>query len=75
LYTKPNDDPRLSTKTPRGSKAWRKVYARRTTAERAIERILVGYDIEHLRFRAEKRWFFVASLAAINMHLGNLRSL
>jgi len=69
VYTKPSDDPRLFTKTPRGSKAWKKVYARRTTVERTIKRILVDYDIESLRFRAEKRWFWFASLAAINQHL------
>ena len=71
VYTKPNNDFRLFTKTPRNSKAWRKAYARRTTVERTIKRILVDYDIESLRFRAEKRWFWSASLAAINMHLGN----
>jgi len=71
VYTKPNSDFRLFTKTPRNSKAWRKIYARRTTVERTIKRILVDYDIEILRFRAEKRWFWSASLAAINMHLGN----
>lgn len=29
---------------------------------------MVDYAIERLRFRAEKRWFWAASLAAINMH-------
>lgn len=69
VYTKPDDDFRLFTKTPRGSKAWKKTYARRTTVERTVKRILVDYDIESLRFRAEKRWFWSASLAAINIHL------
>ena len=69
VYTKLDDDFRLFTKTPRGSKAWKKAYARRTTVERTIKRILVDYDIESLRFRAEKRWFWSASLAAINIHL------
>lgn len=69
VYTKPDDDFRLFTKTPRGSEAWKKVYARRTTVERTIKRILVDYEIESLRFRAEKRWFWSASLAAINQHL------
>ena len=69
VYTKPCNDPRLFTKTPRGSKVWKKSYARRTSVERTIKRILVDYDIESLRFRAEKRWFWSASLAAINMHL------
>ncbi len=69
VYTKPDDDFRLFTKTPRGSEAWKKAYARRTTVERTIKRILVDYDIESLRFRSEKRWFWSASLAAINQHL------
>jgi hypothetical protein len=69
IYTKPDDDFRLFTKTPRGSEAWKKAYARRTSVERTIKRILVDYDIESLRFRAEKRWFWSVSLAAINMHL------
>lgn len=37
--------------------------------ERTLERILVDYAIENARLRAEKRWFWVASLAAINQHL------
>jgi len=69
VYTKPDDDFRLFTKTPRGSKEWKKSYARRTSVERTMKRILVDYDIESLRFRAEKRWFWFASLAAINQHL------
>ena len=69
FYTKMKDDLRLFTQTPRGSKAWKKTYARRTSAERNIKRILVDYRIENLKFRAEKRWFWAASLAAINQHL------
>jgi hypothetical protein len=69
VYTKPHNDFRLFTKTPRDTKAWKKTYARRTTVERTIKRIMVDYAIERLRFRAEKRWFWAASLAAINMHL------
>jgi hypothetical protein len=63
------DDLRLFTQTPRGSKAWKKAYARRTSVERNIKRILVDYRIENLKLRAEKRWFWAASLAAINQHL------
>jgi len=63
------DDFRLFTQTPRKSKAWKKEYSRRTSVERTLKRILVDYLIENLRFRAEKRWFWAATLAAINMHL------
>lgn len=69
FYTKMEDDFRLFTQTPRNSKAWKNAYARRTSVERNIKRILVDYRIESLRLRAEKRWFWAASLAAVNQHL------
>ena len=69
IYTKPDDDFRLFTSTPRGSEAWKNAYARRTSVERTLKRTLVDYDIENLRLRAKKRWFWFSSLAAINQHL------
>jgi len=69
VYTKPEDDYRLFTKTPRGSKAWKKVFARRSSVERTLKRILVDYRIERARARSDKRWFFIATLAALNQHL------
>ena len=69
FYTKMKDDFRLFTQTPRKSKACKKEYSRRTSVERTLKRILVDYLIENLRFRAEKRWFWAATLAAMNMHL------
>jgi hypothetical protein len=69
IYTKLKDNLRLFTKTPRSSKAWKKTYAKRTSVERTLKRILVDYAFESARLRAEKRWFWVASLAAINQHL------
>lgn len=69
FYTRMEDDFRLFTETPRGSKAWRTMYAGRTSVERTIKRILVDYRIENLRLRAEKRWFWAATLAALNQHL------
>jgi len=69
IYTKLKDDLRLFTKTPQGSKAWKKNYAKRTSVERTLKRILVDYTIKSARLRAEKRWFWVASVTAINQHL------
>ena len=69
VYTKPEWDLRLFTPAPRGSKAWRSVYARRTTVERTFKRILVDHKIENARCRSKKRWFWQASLAAVNQHL------
>ncbi|WP_051534290.1 hypothetical protein [Desulfitibacter alkalitolerans] len=43
FYTKMKDDFRLFTQTPRGSKAWKKAFAKRTSVERTIKRILVDY--------------------------------
>jgi len=69
VYTRPETDYRLFTKTPRGSKAWKKVYTRRTSVERTLKRILVDYLIERARARSDKRWFWLATLAALNQHL------
>ncbi len=68
-YTKPMSDYRLFTKTPRGSKAWKKAFARRSSVERTLKRILVDYLIERARVRSDKRWFWLATLAALNQHL------
>lgn len=68
-YTKPESDYRLFTKTPRGSKAWKKAFARRSSVERTLKRILVDYCIEQARARSNKRWFWLATLAALNQHL------
>ena len=68
-YTRPEKDLRLFTKTPRGTKAWKKIYARRSSAERSLKRMLVDYLIEKLRARSDKQWFWWATLAAINVHL------
>lgn len=69
VYTKPVWDPRLFTATPRGSRAWKKAYARRTSVERSLKRILVDYKIENANVRSKKHWFWRATLAAINQHL------
>lgn len=69
VYTKPDWDLRLFTPTPRGSKEWKAAYARRTSVERTFKRILVDYKIEQSRARSKKRWFWQATLAAINQHL------
>jgi len=69
VYTKPADDPRLFTKTPRGSKSWKKAYARRTSVERSLKRTLVDYLLESLRLRADKRWVAFATLCALNQHM------
>ena len=69
VYTKPQDDLRLFTKTPRDSKAWRKVYAMRSSSERSFKRIKNDYEIERSRVRSRKNWYFFIHFAAMNCHL------
>ena len=69
VYTKPAWDYRFFTPTPRDSKEWKITYAKRTSVERTLKRILVDYAIEQYRVRSIKGWFWLASLAAINQHL------
>jgi len=46
VYTKPRGDLRLSTKTPRNSKAWKDVFKRRTSSERSLDCMKVGYKLK-----------------------------
>lgn len=69
IYTKPIWDRRLFTTTPRGSREWKQVYAKRTSVERGLKRILVDYRIENSRVRDKRYWFWRAILAGINQHL------
>ena len=69
VYTRPEKDYRLFTLTPRGSEAWKKTFARRSSVERSLKRILVDYRIEYARARSVKQWFWLATLAAMNTHL------
>jgi hypothetical protein len=69
VYTRPENDYRLFTKTPHGSKAWKNVFARRSSVELSLKRAFVDYRIEQARARSDKRWFFIATLAALNQNL------
>jgi len=68
-FHKLDDEPRLFTKTPRDSKALKKIYSKQPSVERTLKHIPVDYDIENLRLRAEKRWFWFTTLVGINQHL------
>jgi len=69
IYTKPEWDPRLFTKIPRGSELWKSKMKERTAAERINDRILQDYRIENTRLRSKKRIFFNLVAAAMNIHL------
>ena len=56
-------------KTPRNSKAWKKVYARRTTSERTNKRQKIDYQLEKTRARSKRRILWRLTLGAINQHL------
>ena len=69
VYTKPEKDLRLFPKTPRNSKAWKKVYARRSASERTNKRQKIDYRLEKTRARSKRRIFWRLTLGAINQHL------
>ena len=69
IYTKPDWDPRLFTKIPRGSDTWKDKMKQRTAAERVNDRILIDYGVENTRARGKKRISFHSLLAAVNIHL------
>ena len=69
VYTKPRDDPRLFTPTPRNSRAWKKTYALRSAAERSFKRAKVDYELERCRVRSKRAWFWRSHLVGMNQHL------
>jgi Transposase DDE domain len=68
FYTKPADDPRLFTRPPRNSKAWKKAYKDRTSAERSHKRKKVDFHLEQARVRSRRQWAVRIFLMAICQH-------
>lgn len=58
VYTKPELDLRLFTRTPRNSKAWKKVYTLRGTSERTNKHQKINYWLEITRARGKRRNFW-----------------
>lgn len=69
VYTKPFDDLRLFTKTPRCSPAWKKTFALRSASERSFKRAKIDYELERCRCRAKESWCWRRHLVGINQHL------
>lgn len=69
VYTKPLDDLRLFTTTPRNSDAWKQVYNGRSASERVNKRLMVDYNIERCRVRSNKHWVWRGHFALISIHL------
>jgi hypothetical protein len=69
VYTKPDDDLRLFTPVPRGSKEFKRIYKNRTSAERINNRILNDYMLHRMRIRGKKRFSFLTMIIGTNIHL------
>jgi len=69
VYTKPHDDLRLFTKTPRNSSAWKKTFSKRSASERSFKRAKVDYELERCRVRSKQAWFWRSHLVAMNQHV------
>src|SRR6266508_1583688 len=68
FYTKPADDPRLFTRPPRNSKAWKKAFKDRTSAERSHKRKKIDFHLEQARVRSRRQWAVRIFLMAICQH-------
>jgi hypothetical protein len=68
FYTKPADDPRLFTHPVRNSKAWKKAYKARTSAERSHKRKKIDFHLEQARVRSRRQWTVRIFLMAICQH-------
>ena len=69
VYTYPARNLRLFCRIARGTLAWKKAYARRTTAERSFKRKKNDYGLENARPRGKKKLLWLNILAGINQHL------
>jgi len=57
VHTQLKDNPRIFNIPPRGSAAWKKEYARRTSVERSNKRQKIDYKLEGGRHRSSKMWY------------------
>ena len=69
IFSYEKDILRVFTRTPRGSKAWRKKYKGRTAVERSFKRKKVDYSLEAARARSTKMWFFCCITLAMCQHV------
>ncbi|MGE5576085.1 MAG: transposase, partial [Syntrophothermus sp.] len=69
VYTKPNDDLRFFTQTPRNSSAWKEIRHKRSAAERSFKRAKIDYELERCRVRSKQAWFWHLHLVGMNQHL------
>ena len=69
VYTKPRDDLRHLTRTPRGSDEWKVKFAKRSSAERTIKGLKDSYNIKRCRHRTRHVWHTRLFLAAMAQHV------
>jgi hypothetical protein len=69
IYTKSKWDLELFTRIPRGSKLWKKRYAKHSASERSNKRKKIDYGLERARVRSNRQWFTRCALVAMCQHL------
>jgi hypothetical protein len=69
FYVKPINDIRLNPPVPRGSAAWKKLFNKRSGAERVNKRILLDYSLFKADCRSNKHRAFRTFCASLNIHL------
>lgn len=69
FYASSLEDERLYTPIPRESKEWKKLHKQRSGAERINKQVLQDHGLEDSHMRSKHRYFFMATLACIDIHL------
>ncbi len=69
VYTYPEQNLRLFTKTPRGSTEWKNTFNKRSGSERTFKRKKTDYNIEAVRVRSHTHWFTRYALTAMCQHI------
>jgi hypothetical protein len=68
LYTYPQENYRLFTPIPRGSRKWKTTYEKRTGVERTNKRTKVDYALENTRARTKCHLAWRVLLSFLNQH-------
>ena len=69
VYTHPDDNPRLFPTIPRSSEKWKKIYDKRTSAERVFKREKDDFNLKLFKTYSKERLLFYSLLTAITVHL------
>ena len=69
VYIKKNSDLRFQPRIPRDSEQYKTIYSERTACERANNRVLNDYCLQHLKIRGREHFSFWTMLAGICIHL------